>query len=149
MELEIKKFNGHSAALVDLLWFLESQIFEQPYTKEKIDRESSVKPNLISCIAYIEGAAVGYKVGYEMTSRLFYSWMGGVLPEYRHQGIATKLMAEQHRLVKEQGYKVVRTYTENQYRDMLLLNIRWGFDVVGTMSDSTKPKTIIILDKIL
>lgn len=94
MELEIERFDGHSSALVDLLWSLESQMFDPPYAKEKIHRESSVKPNLISLIAYTEGAAVGYKVGYEMTARLFYSWTGGVLPACRHQGVAAKLMLE-------------------------------------------------------
>lgn len=149
METEVKVFHGHSAALVDMLWGLEKEIFDNPYSKEKITRESSVKPNLISLVACIKEEAVGYKVGYEMSSRLFYSWMGGVVPAHRNKGIAGRLMAEQHKLIKQQGYKLVRTHTENRYRDMLILNLRTGFDVVGLMQDNTKPKTVIVLDKVL
>ena len=149
MEAEIKVFHGHSAALADVLWGLEKKIFDAPYSKEKIIRESSVKPNLISLVACIKEEVVGYKTGYEMSSRLFYSWMGGVVPAHRNKGIAGRLMAEQHSRIKQQGYKVVRTHTENRFRDMLILNIRSGFDVVGLMQDNTKPKTVIVLDKVL
>lgn len=147
MEVNIKVYRGLNEELLYLIFSLETAIFKEPYSKEKIERECSVKHQLLALVAFSKGKAVGYKVGYEMTSRIFYSWMGGVLPEYRHNGVARKLMSKQHSLVQEMGYKVVRTYTENKYRDMLLLNIRFGFDVQGVMNDSANPKTIIILDK--
>ena len=149
MDIKIEEHHGFNEGLAGIIHALESEIFKEPYTKEKIRRESSVKPNLITLVASIHGEPAGYKVGYEMTSRLFYSWIGGVLLKYRGNGIARKLISHQHAIGKEQGYKIVRTHTENKYREMLLLNIRTGFDVVGVMNDSTKPKSIIVLDKIL
>ncbi|MEM1081592.1 MAG: GNAT family N-acetyltransferase, partial [Pseudomonadota bacterium] len=39
-------------------------------------------------VAEIEGEAAGFKVGYPLSENTFYSWLGGVLPGYRQQGVA-------------------------------------------------------------
>ncbi len=89
---------------------------------------------------------VGFKMGYSLNNEQFYSWLGGVAAGYRKQGIASALMERQHRYLKEQGYAFVRTHTKNKWRSMLLLNIRSGFDVIGTYTDKEgEPK--IILEK--
>lgn len=71
----------------------------------------------------------------------FYSWLGGVYPEYRGQGVASELMCRQHEWCKEQGYEVVRTQTKNKWRSMLILNpplanaeltawlLKWRFNI--------------------
>lgn len=80
-----------------------------------------------------DGRVVGCKLGYERKPGHYYSWLGGVHPDFRGQGIATELMVRQHDWCRQQGYQAVRTQTYNQWRSMLLLNLRHGFDITGTL----------------
>ena len=145
--MKIRTFNGNSEELVDVLCTLEERIFDEPYSREKIERECSVKYNLLALVGYQQAEPVAYKVGYELTARLYYSWLGGVVPEHRNKGLARRLMQQQHKKVQGMGYKAVRTHTHNKYKDMLVLNIRSGFEIVGVLSDSSNPETTIVLDK--
>lgn len=98
--------------------------------------------------AFVEDKPVAFKLGYEVDSHEFYSWLGGVIPEYRGLGIAADLMKNQHEWCRQQAYKKVQTKTQNRFRDMLLLNIKHGFNVIGThASDEGGMK--IILEKTL
>lgn len=104
------------------------------------------KPKLRIDVALDDQKVVGYKIGYTLNRDQFYSWLGGVDAEYRNHGIASMLMEQQHRNAKESGYKAVQTQTKNKWRSMLLLNIKSGFDIIGTYTDSEgEPK--IILEK--
>lgn len=80
---------------------------------------------------------VGCKIGYEwqpdgQPTKTFYSWLGGVDPAYRGQGIAGGLMRLQYASCRVTGYATIRTHTYNQWRDMLILNLRHEFQIVGT-----------------
>jgi predicted GNAT superfamily acetyltransferase len=89
--------------------------------------------DLLILLAYNEAAeAVAFKVGYRQDPDTFYSWLGGVLPDYRGQHLATRLMARQHEWAQSQGYRFIQTKTLNRWRDMLILNLRHGFSIMGT-----------------
>ncbi|RSK48428.1 GNAT family N-acetyltransferase [Hymenobacter rigui] len=94
-------------------------------------------------LAYVEGQLVGCKLGYERQPGQYYSWLGGVHPDYRGQGVAAELMRRQHAWCQEQGYRRIRTHTYNRWRAMLLLNLRHGFDIIGTMQ-GTHGLTIVL-----
>ncbi len=98
--------------------------------------------------AVVENQVVGFKLGYELSSRKFYSWLGGVHPEFRGLGIASSLMKAQHDWCLQQGYQKIQTKTQNRFRAMLLLNIKQGFDIIGTQ-DSDEGGMKIILEKSL
>ncbi len=102
------------------------------------------RKDLVTVLAKVEGQMVGFKVGYPEKKLRFYSWLGYVHPAYRRQGIARELMHQQHRYCCEAGFTTVRTKTTNRWRSMLLLNIRNGFDVVGTYLDDHKELKIIL-----
>jgi predicted GNAT superfamily acetyltransferase len=102
---------------------------------------------LVAHLAFDSDTLVGFKIGYERKPGHFYSWLGGVLPTYRKAGIASVLMQQQHDWCRENGYHTVRTQTYNQWRNMLILNLRHGFEVVGTMQG--KHGLMIILEKSL
>jgi len=89
-------------------------------------------PSLLVQLALSERTIVGCKLGYERESGHFYSWLGCVDSRFRGQGIAANLMQQQHDWCRAQGYQTIQTKTYNQWRSMLLLNIRSGFDIVGT-----------------
>lgn len=55
-------------------------------------------------------------------------------------------MKSQHEWCAKSGYKKIQTRTKNRFRDMLLLNIQFGFEIIGIHdSDEGGPK--IILEK--
>lgn len=88
---------------------------------------------------------VGCKLGYERKPGHFYSWLGGVHPDYRGHGIASELMHRQHDWCRQNKYHTVRTQTYNQWRSMLILNLRFGFDIIGTVQG--KYGLMIVLEK--
>lgn len=90
---------------------------------------------------------VGYKIGYLRKENHFYSWLGGVDPKWRGHGIAGELMKQQHHWCREQGYKSVRTHTKNQWRSMLILNLRHDFDIIGTLTDEFGEAKLILEKK--
>lgn len=104
------------------------------------------KPQLLFSVAFKGSKVIGYKIGYELTTEKFYSWLGGVHPDYRHLGVASMLMKIQHRYLKDSGYKTVQTKTLNKWRNMLILNIKCGFDITGTYTDR-HGKLKIVLEK--
>lgn len=111
-----------------------------------IATELANRPRCFVTIALEDDEVVGYKIGYEERRDRFYSWLGGVAPEFRRHGIGSALMMRQHDWCRSQGYRCIRTHTKNKWRDMLILNLRHGFDIIGTYTDSRgEPK--IILEK--
>jgi GNAT superfamily N-acetyltransferase len=96
-------------------------------------------------LAFSEGHLVGCKLGYERKPGQYYSWLGGVHPDFRGQGIARELMLRQHGWCPQHGYRRIRTQTYNHWRAMLLLNLRVGFDIVGTVQGPHG--LVIVLEK--
>lgn len=104
-------------------------------TSEDLAAEMAIKPQLLIITAMAGTKLVGYKIGYELKNDKFYSWLGGVDPNYRGHGIATELMQRQHKHLMEKGYGIIQTKTMNKWRGMLILNIKNGFDVIDTYID--------------
>ncbi|MDZ5606438.1 GNAT family N-acetyltransferase [Bacillus pseudomycoides] len=74
----------------------------------------------------------------------FYSWLGRGDENYRNQRIGFNLMEQQHQLLREKGYRIIQTKTKNKWRNMLILNIKSGFDIIGTYTDEKgEPKIIL------
>jgi predicted GNAT superfamily acetyltransferase len=85
--------------------------------------------NLI-LIATINDELVGFKVGYERDSdNSFYSWMGGVLPEFRKLKIAQQLADYQQIWARNQGYESITFKTRNYLKPMLIFSLKNGFHI--------------------
>jgi ribosomal protein S18 acetylase RimI-like enzyme len=104
------------------------------------------KKEMVIFVAIDNEQVVAFKIGYGVEDKTFYSWLGGVHSDYRKQGIASILMGMQHKLVKELGYTRIRTISRNLRREMLILNIKHGFDVIETVI-SKKGTHKIVLEK--
>jgi predicted GNAT family acetyltransferase len=115
-------------------------------TADDLISKMANKPELLVITAMDGKKVVGYKIGYAIDNNKFYSWLGGVDSNYRKHGIASLLMEKQHQYLKENGYKVVQTKTMNKWRNMLILNIKNGFDIIDTYID-VKGLHKIILEK--
>lgn len=87
---------------------------------------------------------VGYKLGYARSKIKFYSWMGGVHPEYRKHGIAKQLMLTQHDWCIEKDFENVQTETLNKWKHMLQFNIKYGFQIIGTAESRYGQKIILV-----
>jgi GNAT superfamily N-acetyltransferase len=96
-------------------------------------------------LALADGVVVGCKLGYERKPFHFYSWLGCVAPAFRGNGIAAELMHRQHEWCRQHNYRTVRTQTYNRWRSMLILNLKAGFDIIGTMQG--KHGLTIVLEK--
>ena len=71
-----------------------------PYGIEEFERRCSGIH--LSLIAEIENQSVGFKIGYDrFKDGSFYSWMGGVLPEFRKKGVASALADFQENWAKK------------------------------------------------
>lgn len=94
-------------------------------------RLESVK-NPLLIIAYIETRPVAFKLGYQKADGVFYSWLGGVIPEFQRYGFAKQIASIQIDWCKAKGYKQIDMKTKNEFRGMIALNLSLGFDIVGT-----------------
>lgn len=95
-------------------------------------------PNMEDPMLWIaEDAAgwVGFKLGYRRGATL-YSWLGGVHPRVRGQGVAAALMVRQHEAALAEGYTHVETRTRAANNAMLIANLRHGFHVCGYEIDA-------------
>ncbi|MDO1449156.1 GNAT family N-acetyltransferase [Rhodocytophaga aerolata] len=121
--------------------------FDHPHEVEEYIKRLAGKKQLI-LVAYTDGKPVAFKVGYEKEADgSFYSWMGGVLPAYRKEGIAKSLASIQEKWASENGYKHIRFKTRNRHQAMLLFAIKNGFQIIGVEPRETLAEYRILLEK--
>ena len=128
---------------------LEQIVFPNTYRPGRFTLEAPDKKGLLALLIRENNDLVAYKVGYRLKPDTFYSWVGGVHPEYRYKGFAKKLMKTQHQLLKENGYAFVRTKTRMTFRGMLILNLKYGFDITGLNYKASLPGLVIQMEKAL
>src|SRR3954467_6252079 len=106
-----------------LITVLRDTIFAEHHHVYHTSFEDMVRDrqDVICLMAHLEGNPVGYKAGYRDRPGTYYSYSGGVLKDYRGQGIARRLQAMQHGMIKARGYTSVYYNTFNKFRNMLLL----------------------------
>ena len=85
----------------------------------------------LGLVAEKDGKLLGFKVGYQSdTPDTFYSWMGGVRPEFRNQGIADALAEYQENWAKEKGFKAIYFKTRNRFPAMITFGLSRGFKIM-------------------
>ncbi|MFI8416196.1 N-acetyltransferase family protein [Serratia sp. NPDC078593] len=100
-----------------------------------------------SLIAEFNGQPIGFKLGYQTQPDSFYSWLGGVLPDFRRHGVALALLVEQERWVQQRGYRRLSVKTRNQFRSMLMLLIGNGYQIVGLEKSGEVADYRLLLEK--
>lgn len=103
--------------------------FSDPYRTEEYQKRLTEKRFLI-LIAESEGKPAGFKVGYENDDH-FYSWIGGVLQEFRRKGIANKLAKFQEQWCRENNFNTIRFRTKTKFKNMLLFALSRGFNIIS------------------
>ncbi len=117
---------------IDEVLLINAQIpeFDKTLTKDAIfARLNGLEP--LALVACVGEQLVGYKIGYFISDSEFYSWLGGVTPQYRKNGIANKLREKQESLVAEAGISVVKVKSMNRFPGMLQLLLSNGYKIEG------------------
>jgi ribosomal protein S18 acetylase RimI-like enzyme len=142
MEIEFRlHLPPFDSNLIEDLVVLGSLVFGQSDPRYVTWRLSHM-PDVSAFCATSEGQLVGFKAGYAMTERKYYSWLGGVHPDFRRRGIASELMDRQHRWLVQRGYSIVETAANQENHAMAQANLRHGFSICGVR---TEPQRIQIL----
>lgn len=124
--------------VLEQLAHLNDTLFGFGETAEILAQFYGAQQTPLTCLAFLEGALVGYKIGYRDAPKTFYSWRGGTHPSARRQGVAETLMARQHAWCRAHGFRVIKTTTNGDNRPMLILNLKSGFEIVGSFVNRGK-----------
>lgn len=101
-------------------------------------------------VAEKDQQVVGFKVGYDRyQDGSFYSWLGGVLPEYRKDSVAIQLAEEQEKWALASGFDAIRLKTRNRFRAMLIFALKNGFLIENIEIKETVENNRINLRKLL
>lgn len=127
-------FTIREASATELLWVHE-HIPEFPGKASLDFYTDRLKHRLsLALVAEREGELLGFKVGYQNeTPDTFYSWMGGVRPEFRKHGIADALAEFQETWARERGFKTVFFKTRNRFPAMIAFGLKRGFKIIGVL----------------
>lgn len=131
MEQNRPDFTIRLASPAELLWVHE-QIPEFPGKASLDFYTERLKHRLhLALVAEKDGELLGFKVGYQSdTPDTFYSWMGGVRPEFRKQGIADTLAEYQENWAREKGFKSIYFKTRNRFPAMITFGLSRGFKIM-------------------
>ena len=89
---------------------------------------------------------VGFKIGHAHARHRYYSWLGGVHPGHRRQGIAARLAELQHAWAANQGFAAVETSVDQANDAMTRANLHAGFGVCGMKSEPGRVQVLFRKD---
>lgn len=89
------KINYYQGSLAEVLQVKAAISEFQRENTEQILRERLAGKTRLILLASHNKQPIAYKLGYQRDSHEFYSWLGGVVPAYRQQGIASCLLEQQ------------------------------------------------------
>ena len=134
---------------VPLITQMYNQIYRPGRDAEFFKRRFRGRYNILILIARLDDLPVGFFVGFELKPSVFFSWLYGVVPEFRRQGIASQLMDAVHAWTEAHEYAVIRFECHNQHRPMLHLAISQEYDVVGLRWDADRGQNLVIFERVL
>lgn len=128
---------------LDVVKRLNAAIFDEERIINTFDRE-----DLMILLVMIEREPVGFKVGYRENRFVYYSAKGGVLPEYRRQGLARKMLYEMMSRARERGYiRFAYDTFPNHNAGMTIMGLQEGFRVVKADFNKTYKDWRLRLEK--
>lgn len=121
--------------------------FDSPYEMNEYVKRCSGS-NHLSLIANIGNILVGFKIGYDRNKDgTFYSWMGGVIPEFRRNGVAHHLANFQESWTMKNGYFSIRLKTRKKHKSMIEFSLNRGFLINKEVPNENPNETRIIMEK--
>ena len=121
--------------------------FDDSYEISEYSKRLNSTVHLILTV-YDDHNPIAFKIGYHRYSDgSFYSWMGGVLPNYRRKGIANNLADHQETWAKKKGYNSIKLQTRSKHNAMLALAINRGFQITNRNEKTSNSNTHIWMNK--
>lgn len=101
-------------------------------TEEKLSLLRSQQAVLL--IAFSGEVEVGFKLGYVIPQKsAFFSWLGGVHPDYRRQGIAQSLLEKQEAFARMLGMETIYFTTFDRFPAMIELGKKNNYSLVKSL----------------
>ena len=123
------------------------QEFDDPYKIPEYSKRLDSNTHLI-LTAYNDHNPIAFKIGYQRHfDGSFYSWMGGVLLNYRRKGIANNLADYQETWAKKNGYNSIKIQTREKHKAMLALAINREFQITNRIEKTPSSNTLIWINK--
>jgi GNAT superfamily N-acetyltransferase len=147
--IEYRSYEGFpSAEVIRWLVQLSEEIYETSGGAAELQDALTGRKSIHTCFAFEGDTPVAFKLGYMPRPHYFESWRGGVILAARRRGIADELQRRQHAWCKKQGFRILTTTTGNQNAPMLILNLRYGYVIVGTFYDREDHLKVILQKRI-
>lgn len=105
--------------------------------------------NVLTLIAKLGDAPVGFWIGFELKPGMFYHWLGGVVTDARRQGIGRQLYEAQYAWAKDHSYEHIRYECLNHQREFIHFALDTGADIVGLRWDSSHADNLIVFERTL
>jgi ribosomal protein S18 acetylase RimI-like enzyme len=103
-------------------------------TQTEFNQRMAEKHCLI-LLARVEGEIAGFKLGYALEEGVFYSWLGGVLPDFRNLGLAGAMLRHQEVWARQRGFHQIRVKTRNHFKAMLTMLVKHGYQIIAMKAD--------------
>jgi len=132
---------------IELITELYNDIFSPHQDTEFFRRRFRGRHNVTMMVAMVEDRHVGFIIGFELMPMTFFSWICGVLPDFRRQGISTQLIQAQQAWAQDNEYATIRFECNNQHRPMLHVAISEGYDLVGIRWDTATGNNVVIFER--
>lgn len=141
--IEIKEISGFEPALRILKQIPE---FSDGFSIGEFEKR--LQNDAVILMAWYNGIPAGCKIGYNhFKNKVFYSWLGGVLPEFRRNGLAQQLQEKMELIAKDRGYEFIRFKTRNRFAAMISLGLKNGFRIIDFIPKENAMESRIILQK--
>ncbi len=110
---------------LDVIQSINWSVFREERIINTMERE-----DLLMLLAYVDGKAVGFKIGYQEDRFTFYSAKGGVLADHRNRGVARLLLQHMCDIARGWGYRKLAYDTfPNKHPGMTVMGLKEGFRV--------------------
>lgn len=100
-------------------------------------------PDVTIFSAYDDADLVGFKIGYATAYDRYYSWLGGVHPDYQRRGIASELTLQQHSWLSQSRFTKLETQLSKTNKAMFAINKKSGFVQTGQFQKNGEPYLIM------
>lgn len=100
-------------------------------SRSTIAEDLEGRQDVLALIAHLEGNPVGFKVGYRAAPGVYYSKAGGVLKEYRRNGLAKRMRDWQQNFARARGYRQIYFNTFNHFPEMIVFGLEGGYEPVA------------------
>jgi len=120
--------------------------FSEGFSIEEFEKR--LQHDALILIAFYNGIPAGCKIAYDrFGNKIFYSWLGGVLPEFRRKNIAKTLSEKMEEMAQIRGYEFIRFKTRNKFTSMIIFGLKNGFRIIDFIPKEDEMESQIILQK--